>query len=346
MRVTAPRALPGLRMPRRAPSAAWCRRVRASLLLMVASRSVASSTARAGGGGAAGGKYPFRAKQSLGQNFLVDDGLARRIVESVSDASVGGTAVIELGPGQGALTKHAIERWPRMTAIELDRRAIASLGETLPALRIAQGDMLRVDWAATARQSEGASRLSVLSNPPYHLTAELLLMLVMNSGHIGSAVLTLQKEAVERLLSPAGCKQYTPLGILYALFATTEVLFELPPTAFSPAPKVTSTCIRIRFDPPGQAAQLQLGPEDVRGVHTVARAAFGERRKMLRQSMKTLLAGLPQAENCAAAQVPERFAQLRPEQLQPADFAELSGLLGFIGGARQGAPVAGSDGAC
>lgn len=323
-------------MSTRALSSVWRRRVRASLLLIVAGRSVSSAAVRSGA--SAGSKYPFVAKQSLGQNFLVDDGLARRIVESVNDASVGGSAVVELGPGQGALTKHAIERWPRMTAIELDRRAIASLSGTLPALRLTQGDMLRVDWAELARGMEGAERLSVMTNPPYHLTAELLLMLVMNSQHIGSAVLTLQKEAVERLLSPAGCKQYTPLGVLYALFARTEVLFELPPTAFSPAPKVTSTCIRVDFASAAQPITNQLGPADARGVHAVARAAFGERRKMLRQSLKTLLAGLPRREDGSAADVPERFAQLRPEQLQPAEFAELSELLGFIGkGARHGA---------
>ncbi|KAG8469216.1 hypothetical protein KFE25_007734 [Diacronema lutheri] len=278
----------------------------------------------------AGGKYPFLAKQSLGQNFLVDDGLARRIVASVADGGSGGSALVELGPGQGALTRHAFERWPRMTAVELDKRAIGALAETLPALAVVQGDMLRVDWAELARRAEGAERLSVMSNPPYHLTAELLLMLVLNAQHVGSAVLTLQKEAVERLLSPAGCKQYTPLGVLYALFARTEVLFELPPTAFSPAPKVTSTCIRIEFGSAERPVEPRLPPASARGVHRVARAAFSERRKMLRQSLKTLLAGLPPSADGCMLSVPERFAQLRAEQLQPADFAELSELLGFI----------------
>jgi 16S rRNA (adenine1518-N6/adenine1519-N6)-dimethyltransferase len=306
-------------------------RVRTSLLLIVA-RSQLCTAARAPTRGAgAGSKYPFIAKQSLGQNFLVDDGLARRIVESVDgDTGDGGSAVVELGPGQGALTRHALERWPRMTAVELDRRAIAALEQTLPALRMEQGDMLRVDWATMARAADGAERLCVLTNPPYHLTAELLLLLVSNAEHIGSVVLTLQKEAVERLLAPPRCKQYSALGVLYALFADTEVLFELPPTAFSPPPKVTSTCIRVTFRP---HARLDLA--SVRSVHTVARAAFCERRKMLRQSMRALVGGLEPGSGGEggadeAVVVPARYAALRAEQLEPDDFVELSAALGLV----------------
>jgi hypothetical protein len=248
-----------------------------------------ASSAAAARAGSAGSKYPFLAKQSLGQNFLVDDSLARRIVNSVVAERVGvdGSALVELGPGQGALTKHALPLWPRMTALELDKRAIASLAVSLPTLKSApprergrdpmaarrseraclnlspsrvrprmclcrcaltrpsdarresaargaadprapaapsvarrlppspprarrraplslllsrlagravmQGDMLRTDWAALAASAEGAPRVSVLSNPPYHLTAELLLLLVLNAASVSSCVLTLQR---------------------------------------------------------------------------------------------------------------------------------------------------------
>ncbi|KAJ1617315.1 S-adenosyl-L-methionine-dependent methyltransferase [Pavlovales sp. CCMP2436] len=299
----------------------WCMGRQVLLLMAAGGRPCSSAAPRTPS--APGSKYPFLAKQSLGQNFLVDDNLARAIVASVRDAGVGGSGVVELGPGQGALTKHAIERWPHMTAIELDRRAIALLGTKMPMLKTAHCDMLKVDWAEVARGVEGGERLSVITNPPYHLTAELLLKLVLNAEHIGSVVITLQKEAVERLLSPPGCKSYTALGVLYAIFAETEVLFDLPPEAFSPAPKVTSTCIRVRFS--GE----KLGLEYVAGVHKIAKVAFMERRKMLRQALKGVLAAEPPLGGAGGA-LPERFAALRAEQLKPLHFAELAEALGYI----------------
>jgi 16S rRNA (adenine1518-N6/adenine1519-N6)-dimethyltransferase len=160
-------------------------------------------------------------------------------------------------------------------------------------------------------------------------------------------------EAVERLLSPPGCKSYTALGVVFALYARVEVLFELPPEAFSPAPKVTSTCMRIAFAPPAVCAEPAPGEgggdgvqasarrpinlhSDVRAIHGLARAAFMERRKMLRQALKPFLAGLaqpaPDADGAAPAprELPERFATLRAEQLAPADFVELADALGLL----------------
>lgn len=266
-------------------------------------------------------KRPWLAKQSLGQNFLQDASLASAIVDAFAVGAADCAGVVELGPGQGALTSHALRRWPEMVAVELDRRAISTLSEAMPSLSIHHGDMLRVDWEGLCL-ARGGGRLAVLSNPPYYLTSDLLMSLVMNSAHISCAVLTLQKEAVERLLSPPRTKGYTALGVLYALCTTTEVLFDLPPQAFSPAPSVTSRCIRIGFKPPDEVG-------DVDAINMVARAAFGDRRKMLRQSLKRLLSTLPLDATGQRRQVPERFAALRAEELQPEHFSELASELGL-----------------
>lgn len=294
------------------------------LLLVLAGRHVRALPTPPRTASLAAGRPDWSAKQSLGQNFLVDQAVARRIVGSLEDSSEEGSGVLELGPGQGALTRHALERWPRMSAVEIDRRAIATLAEQLPSLRVQQGNMLDVRWAeAAAACVGGTGRVSVLSNPPYYCTAELLLSLMLGADHIERAVLTLQREAVERLTSPHGRKQYSALGVVYHLFADVEVLFDVPPHAFSPAPKVTSTCIRVTYAPPSER-------ESLKAVHTLARAAFSTRRKMLRQSLRPLLAGLPTRADGSAAEVPAEFGALRAEQLEPAQFCELARALGLL----------------
>ena len=172
-------------------------------LVLTARRGLAGRVARGSpprGGGLTGPK----AKQSLGQNFLNDIALAKRIASSVPDRSEDGSHVIELGPGQGAISTHLLDRFPRMTAIEIDERMIEHLSSTLPALSVEHGDMLRLDLAAAAAERNGS--LDLVSNTPFYLTSPLLFKLLSSVEHINSAVLTTQKEVADKILSPPGSK--------------------------------------------------------------------------------------------------------------------------------------------
>ena len=259
-----------------------------------------------------------RAKQSLGQNFLTDVELARRIALAVEPAGDDGARVFELGPGQGAISHHLVERFPRMTAIEIDERMITHLHEELPALHTVHGDMLKLDFAHL-REEAGGGRLSVVSNTPYYLTSPLLFKCLANVEHLQSCVLTMQREVADKVLSPPRKKTYGILSVMLQLFGgAPEVLFELPPEAFAPAPKVTSSCLRFSptATPPGESTPLTEAQRA--SVLALLKMTFEMRRKMLRVSLRPLL------ESGAVRRPPEAFLTMRPEQLAPADWLDLA----------------------
>ena len=153
----------------------WLRRVPAAAM-----RSAGGSSPR-----------PPSAKQSLGQNFLQDVAMAQRIAGSlVGAADDGGRRVVELGPGQGAITRWLLPTYPSMTAVELDGRMVSLLREELPALSLREADMLKLDWAELAAESGG--QLSLVSNTPFYLTSPLLFKLLGSLEHVQQAVLTTQ----------------------------------------------------------------------------------------------------------------------------------------------------------
>ena len=185
---------------------------KASILLAVLPR-------RASGLRSYGGIAGPRAKQSLGQNFLQDTAIAQRIVDSLADSSAG-ERVVELGPGQGALTTKLFARYPMMTAVEIDQRMIKHLQGTLPGLAVQHDDLLRVDFAALSARCGGP--LEIVSNVPFYLTSKLLFKLIGSLDHVGTAVFTMQREAADRLLAPHDCKQYGILSVMMQLFGAPE----------------------------------------------------------------------------------------------------------------------------
>ena len=291
-----------------------CLRLRVLALCLAVRRG---SSSRAGGGRAPGpAQRGLKAKQSLGQNFLQDVAIARRIAGSLDDGSEGGCRVIELGPGQGALTGHLLARYPRMTAIEIDERMVAHLQTEQPALVVEQGDLLELNFAEAAAQRGG--RLGVISNTPYYLTSPLLFKLLAGVEHVESAVLTTQKEVADKILSPPRSKQYGILSVMLQLFCTPERLFEIPPEAFAPAPKVSSTALRFTPSaiPAGENEPLTLAQRAA--ILSVLKLTFESRRKMLRVSLRPWL-----DKELVTAPSSDVLA-LRPEQCSPHDFLALT----------------------
>lgn len=257
----------------------------------------------------------IRPKKGLGQHFLTDPEAVRRIVEAV-EAPPGGR-VVEIGPGEGALTGDLLRRYPDLTALEIDDEAIAHLGRRFPDLDLRHVDVLQADWPALAE--EGASRiphpspLHVVGNLPYYITSPILFALLDARASIARAVVMVQKEVADRLAAPHGDKTYGTLSVYFGLYARTTLLFDVPRQAFHPEPNVESAVVAVDF----QAAT----PPDVPlpALQRVVRAAFGQRRKMLRNSLGPLA-------NAAGADLGD-FATLRPEAVSPDDFVTLARML-------------------
>jgi 16S rRNA (adenine1518-N6/adenine1519-N6)-dimethyltransferase len=254
------------------------------------------------------------AKKHLGQNFLHERGVIARIVQAIDPRP--GDAIVEIGPGQGALTFPLLERHGALTAIEFDRDLHAPLQAAARAhgtLRLVEGDVLDVDFAALARDLAPADgRIRLVGNLPYNLSSPILFHALDQAAAIRDMHFMLQKEVVERMAAPPGSKVYGRLSVMLQAYCMVTPLFTVPPGAFRPAPKVDSAVVRLV---PRAAGTIGIG--DRARFAAVVRAAFGQRRKTLRNA----LAGTLDADAIVAAGLDPGA---RAEQLAVADFVRLA----------------------
>jgi len=228
-------------------------------------------------------RYGLGARKSLGQHFLLDLNLTRRIARAAGPLD--GMTVIEVGPGPGGLTRALLETGAgRVIAIERDARCVAALGELARAwpgrLQIVEDDALRVD-AATVGGDDGTPR-AVVANLPYNIATRLLTNWLSARPLLPTLTLMFQKEVAERLAAAPGGGAYGRLSVITQWLYEARILFDIPPEAFVPPPKVTSSVVRLDARPAPLADARQADLEDV------TRAAFGQRRKMLRSALRTL----------------------------------------------------------
>ena len=254
----------------------------------------------------------MRARKSLGQNFLFDLNLTRRIARSA--ASLNGTT-IEVGPGPGGLTRALLlEGAENVIAVEKDFRAASVLDSLLTAasdrLRLVEGDALK-----TPLWEMGSAPRRIVANLPYNIATTLLIQWLGQAQAFESMTLMFQREVAERITAQPGSSAYGRLSILTGWIANAAILFDIPPDAFVPAPKVTSSVVQIR---PLPAPRFEC---DRKALEEVTRLAFGQRRKMLRVSLKPI-GGETMLE--ASGIDP----QCRPQDLDIGDFCELARGLG------------------
>lgn len=221
---------------------------------------------------------PHRPRKRFGQHFLRDAQVIERLVRAIAPQP--DQRLLEIGPGEGVLTRPLLAAGARVTAVELDRDLAASLAERLgrpPGLDIVQADILQVDIGALA----GDRPLRVVGNLPYNISTPILFHLFAFLPQITDLHFMLQKEVVDRLVAEPGSRDYGRLSVMAGFFCDREWLFDVPPGAFRPPPKVTSAVIRLRPRPLGESAQ-RLHP----ALEAVVRQAFGQRRKTLRNNLK------------------------------------------------------------
>ncbi len=253
-------------------------------------------------------KMNLRARKSLGQNFLFDLNLTRKIARSAG--SLAGTT-IEIGPGPGGLTRALLlEGAQQVIAIEKDHRAI----EILSSLSGAAGTRLQVieDDAITCPIWDmGDTPRRVIANLPYNIATNLLIKWLGHASAFESFTLMFQREVAERIIARPGSSAYGRLSVFAYLYANCEILFNIAPEAFVPAPKVTSSVVHI------VPLTVQRHPCNRSTLEDITRLAFGQRRKMLRSSLKDL--GGERLLTSAGIN-PEK----RPQDLNVAEFCQLA----------------------
>ena len=253
--------------------------------------------------------HQLSARKHLGQNFLLDLNLTRRIARAAGPLEQG--TIVEIGPGPGGLTRGLLlEGAQRLVAVEKDARAVAAL-ETLT---VAAGSRLTVHLADASRinlADLGPAPLRIAANLPYNIATQLLIGWLHHLDHIASMTLMFQREVADRLVAAPGSAAYGRLSVLVGWLTKAEKLFDLPASAFTPPPKVTSTVVRLipRAQPLAAANRATL--------ERLTAAAFGQRRKMLRASLRSLGG----ADMLTAAGI---NPQARPEELSIEDFCRIA----------------------
>ena len=229
-------------------------------------------------------RHGLQAKKALGQNFLLDLNLTGKIARTAGDLSQ--TTVIEVGPGPGGLTRALLMNGARrVIAIERDERCLAALAEIAShypgRLETISGDALKTDFSELAG---GAGDIRIVANLPYNIGTELLVRWLTSADwppFYTSMTLMFQREVAERIVARPGSDAYGRLGVLAGWRSDARIAFDVPPQAFTPAPKVTSSVVHI-------VPRTEPLPAEIRKLERVTEAAFGQRRKMLRQSLKSL----------------------------------------------------------
>jgi len=250
-----------------------------------------------------------RAKKQLGQHFLHDAGIIERIVRAIDPQP--GDHLVEIGPGQGALTVPLLRRHGALTAIEFDRDLLPGLDRIRAeygALEVINADVLAVDLGRLA----GTKQIRLVGNLPYNISSPILFHALDHAAGIQDMHFMLQKEVVDRMAAGPGSKVYGRLSVMLQAFAQVTPLFEVPPGAFRPPPKVDSAIVRML-----PRAAGSIGVDDAGMFSNVVKAAFAQRRKTLRNA----LSALADADTIGAAGVDPGA---RAEDIAVAQFVRLA----------------------
>ena len=264
-------------------------------------------------------RHGFRFSKSMGQNFLIADWVPREIAKASGAGP--GSGVLEVGPGIGCLTRELAQRAGRVVSVELDKALPPILAETLadcPNAQVVSGDILKTDIPALVEERFPGLAPIACANLPYNITTPVVTAL-LEAGCFTSVTVMIQREVAKRICAAPGTADYGAFSVYCQYYTAPEILFEVPPDCFLPAPKVTSAVVRLAPRP----APAQVDDPD--HFFRVVRAAFALRRKTLLNSLSANLGGQYTKETLsqaiAACGLP---ADVRGERLSIPQFAQLS----------------------
>lgn len=265
-------------------------------------------------------RHGFHFSKSMGQNFLIDRAVPERIAEASGAGA--GKAVLEIGPGIGTLTEQLAHRAEKVISVEIDRGLLPILAQTLAEesnVEILSGDIMKMDLGQIVETHFGGLEPIVCANLPYNITTPVLTRL-LESGLFHSITVMIQREVARRICARPGTGDYGAFTILCQYYADGSILFDVPPDRFYPAPKVTSTVIRLEL----RSEPSVLVPDRDFFFQTV-RGAFSQRRKQLLNGLTSAFSRRLEREQIRQAIAASGFPEtVRGEQLSIADFAVLS----------------------
>lgn len=250
-----------------------------------------------------------KAKKSLGQHFLTDLSVARRIADTMAGCKE--WPLLEVGPGMGVLTRYLIEAGHDLKVVELDKESVAYLQNNFPDLdgRIIADDFLRLDL----KTLYGDNKFCIIGNYPYNISSQIFFKLLEYKDQVPCCSGMLQREVAQRIAAPPGSKTYGILSVLLQAWYDIEYMFTVDENVFDPPPKVKSGVIRLTRN-----AVTSLGCDEAL-FKTVVKTAFGQRRKTLRNSLRSMLPE-PQPKHA-------ELLAMRPEQLSVAQFVTLTNIV-------------------
>lgn len=253
---------------------------------------------------------PVRPKKALGQHFLTDMNVARKIADTISPAEIpaqyASLPVLEVGPGTGVLTQFLIKDHKEVTAVELDSESVGYLADTFPSLPVVEGDFLKMDLSEIY-----PADFMLIGNYPYNISSQIFFRLLEYRDRIPVCSGMLQREVAQRLCAGPGSKTYGILSVFLQMWYDCEYLFTVDENVFNPPPKVKSGVIRLIRN-----SRTEAGCDE-RLLRTVVKTSFGMRRKTLRNS----LAGIIPPDSPLRE---DSILQKRPEQLSVEDFIDLT----------------------
>ena len=265
-------------------------------------------------------RFKLRADKKLGQNFLIDENIVRRIVEAAELSPA--DKVLEVGPGIGTLTQGLAESGADVVAVELDKRLLPVLDVTLEGydnVRIVNGDILQVNIMETV----AAPEFKVCANLPYYITTPIIMGLFENHVPVESITIMVQKEVAERMQEKPGSKEYGALSLAVQYYAKPEIVANVPPNCFMPRPNVGSAVIRLT-----RHTEPKIVVKDEKFMFKLIRASFNQRRKTLQNGINNS-AELSISKDAVVEALRKMglSESIRGEALTLAQFAELSDLL-------------------
>ena len=264
-------------------------------------------------------RYGFRFSKSMGQNFLIAPWVPRDI--AAASGAAAGTGVLEIGPGIGPLTRELSGRADRVVSVELDRALLPVLEETLrdcPNAEVVSGDILKTDIPALAEEKFSGLVPVACANLPYNITTPAITALI-EAGCFASITVMIQREVARRVCASPGTADYGAFSVYCQYHTRPELLFEVPPECFIPAPKVTSAVVRMVPRP------VPAEVDDPDHFFLVVKGAFAQRRKTLGNSLGSVFGGrLSKTELSQAIERCGLSANVRGEQLSIPQFAQLS----------------------
>lgn len=268
-------------------------------------------------------KYDFKFRKSFGQNFLIDANAVKKIVDAadIKDDDV----VLEIGPGIGTLTQHLAYNAGKVIAVEIDERLIPVLEETLADydnVELINEDVLKLNLDELLAKNRGTGRVKVIANLPYYVTTPIVMALLERSECIESITIMVQKEVAQRMNAAAGTKDYGALTLAVQYFSDTQKVTDVSPNCFMPRPDVTSTVIQLNV----KKERQQMNDEKL--MFRVIRAAFGQRRKTLINSLKNSDIAISKEQWESILADAGIDSGVRGEKLTLEDFARLSDEVG------------------